>query len=214
MPGPIGWDDDELEPMLIIDDLSEARWPPPWDSGLLDSVFEKITAMHSSSADLRRFSEAHGSHAGGWRTVAAASGPFLKLGLTSSDWLFRALPRLIEAEANCQTDGSAVTHFDLRSDNICISRSGAKFIDWAEACLGNPAVDLGFWLPSLSYEGGPLPEALLPNAPDVAAWVSGFFAARAGLPDIPDAPFVRRVQREHLATALPWVTRALKLGDL
>lgn len=107
-----------------------------------------------------------------------------------------------------------MTHFDLRSDNICMSRTGAKFIDWAEACLGNLAVDLGFWLPSLNYEGGPPPEELLPNAPDVAAWVSGFFAARAGLPNIPDAPFVRRVQREQLSTALPWVARALTLGEI
>jgi len=49
-------------------------------------------------------------------------------------------------------------------------------------------------------------------APEVAAWVSGFFAARAGLPDIPDAPSARRVQREQLSTALPWAQRALHLG--
>jgi hypothetical protein len=89
-----------------------------------------------------------------------------------------------------------------------------KFINWAEACLGNPALDLGFWLPSLCFEGGPRLDELLPNSPEVAAWVSGFFAARAGLPEISDAPFVRRVQREQLSTSLPWVARALRLGDL
>ena len=51
----------------------------------------------------------------------------------------------------------------------------------------------------------------MPGAPEVAALVSGFFASRAGLPIIPDAPFVRRVQREQLSTALPWVQRALGL---
>jgi hypothetical protein len=44
--------------------------------------------------------------------------------------------------------------------------------------------------------------------------VSGFFAARAGLPDIPQAPFVRRLQREQLSTALPWVQRVLNLPPL
>jgi len=104
--------------------------------------------------------------------VAAAPAPFLSLKLTSSEWLAKALPRLVEAEAACATDGDALTHFDLRSDNICITGAGAKFIDWSAACLGNPDLDLGAWLPSLELEGGPAPEALLPGAPAVAAWIS------------------------------------------
>jgi hypothetical protein len=77
--------------------------------------------------------------------------------------------------------------------------------------VSNPQLDLGFWLPSLAYEGGPAPERILPDAPEVAAWVAGFFAARAGLPGISDAPRVRLVQRQQLATALPWAARALGL---
>ena len=84
-------------------------------------------------------------------------------------------------------------------------------IDWAEACCGNAALDLGAWLPSLAFEGGPLPEQLLPDRPEIAAWLCGYFAARAGLPTIPDAPRVRQVQREQLGTALPWMVRALAL---
>ncbi len=57
----------------------------------------------------------------------------------------------------------------------------------------------------------PQPEELLPDAPEIAAWVSGYFASRAGLPDIPSAPRVRKVQREQLSTALPWAIRALGL---
>jgi hypothetical protein len=64
---------------------------------------------------------------------------------------------------------------------------------------------------SLEAEGGPPPETLLPDRPDVAAWVSGYFASRAGLPPIPDAPQVRTVQRQQLAPALAWVSRALAL---
>lgn len=94
---------------------------------------------------------------------------------------------------------------------MCITERRALFVDWNHACLSNPQLDLGFWLPSLAYEGGPAPEHILPDAPDIAAWVSGFFAARAGLPGIPDAPQVRLVQRQQLATALPWAARALGL---
>ena len=74
--------------------------------------------------------------------------------------------------------------------------------------LGNPELDLGFWLPSLTAEGGPRPEAMLPKSPEMAARVGGFFAARAGLPVLPYAPRVRTVQLQQLRTALPWAARA------
>ena len=118
--------------------------------------------------------------------------------------------------------GDHLCHFDLRSDNLCLGNSPAGenapghalLIDWNGASLSNPSLDLGCWLPSLAREGGPLPEVLLPDAPEVAAWVSGFFAARAGLPVIPNAPRVRWIQQEQLHAALPWVVRALELPPL
>ncbi|HEX4198015.1 MAG TPA: aminoglycoside phosphotransferase family protein [Caulobacteraceae bacterium] len=214
MPKLLGWEDHPTEPVLIIEDLSGATWPPPWDARCLDAALAGIDAMHRTPADLHPMAEAHTSAKRGWATVAENPAPFLALGMASSDWLTRSLPRLIEAEAQCRLDGPALCHFDLRSDNMCIAGSGVKFIDWAEACLGDARLDLGFWLPSLAFEGGPKPQEILPDAPDVAAWVSGFFAALAGLPDIPGAPFVRRVQREQLSTALPWAVDALGLGEL
>ena len=121
------------------------------------------------------------------------------------------MPTLIAAETSAELAGDALTHLDLRSDNLCVTAEGVKFIDWAEACRSAADVDLGFFLPSLAYEGGPLPETIQPDRPDIAALTAGFFAARAGQPDIPLAPFVRRVQREQLSTALPWAIRALDL---
>jgi Phosphotransferase enzyme family len=211
-PRQIGWDDHPAEPLLIIEDLSGAGWPPPWDAATVEAVLAKIEAMHASKADLPPYAEVHAGREPGWAAVANAPTAFLSLGLVTRNWLTRALPALIEAAANCETAGDAVTHWDLRSDNICLRPAGgAVFIDWAEACLSNPRLDLGFWLPSLQHEGGPAPNDILPGAPEVAAWVPGFFAARAGLPDIPGAPFVRRVQREQLRTALPWSIHALGL---
>jgi thiamine kinase-like enzyme len=99
----------------------------------------------------------------------------------------------------------------LRSDNICLKDGRAVFVDWNGACLSNPRLDLGFWLPSLAYESGVEPERILPDAPEVAARVSGYFASRAGLPKIGDAPLVRVVQRRQLEMALPWAVRALGL---
>src|SRR6185369_11270682 len=134
--------------------------------------------------------EAHGDIGLNWQRVADDPAPFLSLGLADDRWLDAALPSLLEYEAQCSTAGHSLTHFDLRSDNVCITPRGAIFVDWNNACLSNPKFDLGFWLPSLEYEGGPEPERILPDAPEVAARVSGFFASKAGLPEISDAPRV------------------------
>ena len=79
---------------------------------------------------------------------------------------------------------------------------------------GQRAVRYRVLAAELAYEGGPSPEEAYPAANVFAARVAGFFAARAGEADIPDAPFVRRVQREQLSTALPWAVRVLGLPEL
>jgi hypothetical protein len=211
MPRLIAAEDHEHEPIFIIEDLSTHDWPPPWDHHKVDRVRAQIEAMHAAPAGLEAFAQVLNAIVGGWSAVAADPQPFLSLGIADQAWLDAALPALVAAEARCPTEGEALCHWDLRSDNLCLSSSRVLFVDWNLACRSNPALDLGFWLPSLEYEGGPAPERLLPNAPEVAAWVSGFFAARAGRPGIPDAPRVRLVQRQQLSTALPWAIRALGL---
>lgn len=214
MPNVVAWDSSEVEPILIIEDLSTHHWPPPWDDRRLEMACEQIETMHSTRVALAPFSEVHRESfvgAKGWQAVAADPEPFLSVGMVGRAWLDAALPQLLEDEARCSTEGDSLCHWDLRSDNMCFAADRAVFIDWNLACLSNPKLDLGFWLPSLAYEGGPLPEALLPDSPEIAAWVSGFFAGRAGLPVIPHAPRVRIVQRQQLETALPWAIRALGL---
>jgi hypothetical protein len=211
MPTFVGASVDPAEPVLVIEDLSSAEWPPPWSTPGLSIVLEQINEMHRTVSDLEVRTLLYDERNAGWPMVARDPAPFLSLGLTSREWLEKSLPPLIDAERRCQLDGSSLTHLDLRSDNICIHKGQVKFVDWAEAGTGNAAVDMGFFLPSLAFEGGPNPDEIMPSAPEVAALVSGFFAARAGLPSIPDAPFVRRVQLEQLSTALPWAQRALEL---
>jgi len=212
MPRLLAWDDHASHPMLVLEDLSDARWPPPWDPALVHAVVETLATLHRSAAKLPAFEDIYGQfEASGWADVAADPAAFLGLGLASGDWLEGALPQLLAREKMARTRGDSVIHFDVRSDNLCLSDRGVVLIDWNLACLGNGDLDLGFWLPSLESEGGPPPETLLPDRPDIAAWVSGFFAARAGLPLIPDAPHVRSVQRKQLVPALSWAARALGL---
>tara|TARA_R110002020_G_scaffold8652_4_gene34380 strand:- start:387 stop:1235 length:849 start_codon:yes stop_codon:yes gene_type:complete len=214
MPNFIGASADPAEPILVIEDLSSAEWPPPWSTRVLSDVLERINEMHRTASALEIRTLLYDERKAGWPTVARDPGPFLSTGLASREWLEKSLLTLIDAEESCQLNGSSVTHLDLRSDNICIQNGRVKFVDWAEAGTGNGAVDMGFFLPSLAFEGGPNPDEIMPSAPEIAALISGFFAARAGLPTIPDAPFVRRVQLQQLSTALPWAQRALKLPSV
>ena len=211
MPELVAWDEHATQPLLVLEDLSAGFWPPPWTPALVDEVREQLATLHRSQASLRTFAEVNGNPCDDWQSVADDPEPFLALGLASREWLERALPLLLRASAAVQTAGSEVVHFDVRSDNICRAARGIVFIDWNCACLGNGALDTGFWLPSLHAEGGPPPEEILPARPDIAASVSGYFAARAGLPTIVDAPRVRTVQLEQLVPALHWAARELEL---
>jgi hypothetical protein len=213
LPQYIASEDHPLHPLLIMEDLSMHHWPPPWDADLVDTALVGIDALHGLAVDVGTFAEIHGGGDGGWAAVARDPEPLISLGTVSADWLEHSLPALLAEEARCATQGDAFTHFDLRSDNMCFVSDRAVFIDWNCACRSNPKLDIGFWLPSLAAEGGPSPDAILPNAPEIAAWVSGFFAARAGLPVLPFAPRVREVQKVQLAEALPWAIRALDLSQ-
>jgi aminoglycoside phosphotransferase (APT) family kinase protein len=110
--------------------------------------------------------------------------------------------------------GEALTHCDVRSDNLCFLGDRVVLVDWNLTRQGHPSADLASWLPSLETEGGPAPETILPQGAPFAALLSGYFASRAGRPIIPDAPLVRKVQLEQLHSALPWAVRALGLPPL
>jgi hypothetical protein len=212
LPELLAWIDDKEHPVLVLDDLSEAIWPPPWTGNQVPRVLETLREVAATTpppgldslANLRDYLT-------GWPVVAEDPTPFLSLGLCSLPWLERALPELIAAEGAFVLAGNALVHFDVRSDNICFTDERTLLVDWNGAVVGNPVIDLAAWLPSLHAEGGPAPEELLPGAPEAAALVGGFFAARAGLPQIERARRVREVQLAQLRAALPWAARALGL---
>ena len=214
VPELLGFEDHESEPLLCIENLCGADWPPPWDAARVEAVLATFDELHARSWDGPTFAERHPGGLRGWSVVAEDPGPFLGLGFADEGWLERALPVLLEHEQRVEQSGDSLTHFDLRSDNLCLRDGRALLVDWSGACVGNPELDTAFFLPSLHAEGGPPPEQVLPHAAPSAALVSGFFAKCAGLPAIPDAPRVRRVQLEQLETALPWAIRALDLPEL
>jgi hypothetical protein len=209
----IGWDDDGgPSPLLVLQDLSGSRWPPPWQPGMVDSVLAMLAevAAHPVLDGLTPVSDLSYMD-GNWAEVAADPQPLLGLGMCSAGWLERALPVLLDAADLGLYGGAALMHLDVRSDNMCFPPGRTVLFDWNLAAVGNPEFDVAFWLPSLALEGGPQPDEVAAVSPGVAGLVAGFFASRAGLPLIPQAPLVRDIQRRQLAVALPWAARTLDL---
>lgn len=210
MPEVYGWDAAE-PPVLVLCDLSIHAWPPPWTTNRVDRVLQVIDSVHSASAQLPQYAEAQDADEDWWGRISAAPEAFLRLDVARPDWFHRNVGVLAARARTVSCAGSSVTHYDLRSDNLCFSSTRTYLVDWSHACLGNPRLDLALFLPNLAVEGGPLPEVILPADPAAASWVAGFFAWHASKPHIPTAPAVRTMQRRLLEAALPWAARELDL---
>jgi hypothetical protein len=208
----LGWRDGE-RPVLLLEDLSAAHWPPPWRAGDVDAVLTTLELIAVTPAPAgvvrRRAEELLTVH--NWPDVEQDPAPFLSLRLCSEDWLAGALPVLLEATANAPFAGESLLHLDVRSDNLCLRDGRALLVDWNWAHVGNPLLDVAGWLPSLAAEGGPAPEEVSPEAGVFASFMAGFFASCAAQPAPATAPRVRIVQQEQLRVALPWAARSLDL---
>ncbi len=200
-------------PLLVLEDLGEAHWPPPWRVGDVEAVKSALAEIAAATPPARLERVPRGTLAFEWREVERDPEPFLSLGVCTRAWLDANLARLREAAERAPFEGSALLHLDVRSDNIALRDGRAVLVDWNWACTGNALLDTVAWAPSLQVEGGPPPEDVVDaeGVPELAAALAGFFAARAGLAPPATAPRVRIVQREQLAVALPWAARALGL---
>lgn len=205
--------DDADPPLIVLEDLSKGRWPPPWGETSIRAVRDTLARIASTPAPavLPPATEKRELLTGGWAEIEGDPEPFLSLAVCSAGWLERVLPVLRAASETAPIDGDALLHLDVRSDNICLTDRGAVLVDWNWAHKGNPDLDVACWLPSLKLEGGPQPEEILRGAGGFAAMLAGFFGCRAGLPPPATAPHVRRIQVEQLRVALPWAARELDL---
>jgi len=203
--------------VLVLEDLRHGHWPPPWRDGDVGRVVDGLAALaaHSPPADaVDLVTAAHGMlHV--WSAVAESPDGFLSLGLCSRQWFDRALDTILAAEAAGTLDGAALVHFDVRSDNLCLLDGDGRVVvvDWNGTSRGRDDFDLHCLAQSVHAEGGPPPEALVPDAdPSLVTMLTGYFACNAPKPRIPDAPRVRDIQLAQLRVCLPWMTRLLGLS--
>jgi hypothetical protein len=216
MPAFHGADEGD-PPVLVLEDLSNCFSAPPWTDSKIAAVLALIGELRATPAppELGSAERYRADWTGRWERVAADPEPFLALGLCSREWLAGALPTLSAAAQAAPLGGEVLVHTDIRSDNLAFVDGGAKLVDWNWASAGHPKLDLACWLPSLHAEGGPPPEALMPEGgAELAAMLAGVWGAAAGLPPPPTAPDVRAAQLAQLRVALPWAARQLGLEDV
>jgi thiamine kinase-like enzyme len=213
MPSFVGADGGD-PPILVLEDLSGCFSAPPWTEAKIAAVLDVVERLRATTPppELGSAERYRADWSGRWEKVAADPEPFLALGLCSRRWLEESLPALSAAAEAAPLAGDVLTHIDIRSDNLAFVGGAAKLVDWNFGCAGHPQLDLACWLPSLHAEGGPPPEALMPEGGgEFAALLAGVWAAVAGLPPPPTAPGVRAVQLAQLRVVLPWAARELGL---
>jgi hypothetical protein len=215
LPELVGHGEHEGLPLLVLEDLGDAHWPPPWRDGDVDAVRRALAEIAGTTPPVGLERVPRDTLAFEWREVERDPAPFLSAGLCTQAWLDEHLPALRSAAERAPFNGSALLHLDVRSDNIALRSGRAVLVDWNWACTGNALLDVVAWAPSLHTEGGPPPEEVVDGegVAEIAAVLAGFWAARVGRPPPPTGPRVRIVQREQLTVALPWAARALGLPE-
>lgn len=138
-------------------------------------------------------------------------------------WLGRHIESFVQLESMAAQLGGPFSwiHQDIRSDNILFKEDTEILLaDWPYLGYGPILIDVAFFLPSVWGEGGPSAmgglreyerqSGLYFSERDIqiaVATVAGFFAARAGEPEIPGLPRLRWVQRLQLFPSLEWLSQ-------
>jgi Ser/Thr protein kinase RdoA (MazF antagonist) len=214
LPVVRAWEDDGTLPFVVLEDLSGAVWQASWTPDRITRVLDTLRQVTATRAPgwLPALEDRRPSLSG-WARVQQDPEPFLRLGLCSAAWLAESIDALVATEARVQLSGDELVHGDVRSDNLCFVGDRIVLVDWNWACRGNGIVDVAAWLPSLHLEGGPLPDSVLPEHPHFAAMISGYFAARAGLPVAQASTHIPAFQGAQLQVAFAWAVRALRLRE-
>jgi phosphotransferase family enzyme len=222
--------------LIVLEAVERAQAVPPWTPDAVERVMALIAAFHAATPpqaeealkDLRA-SDLIG-RARNWHSLTeqGVRDGFVALFADTDaarEWLDANLEKLIALNARVAECGGPQgwIHADIRSDNLIFARGGRlALIDWAVLSRGPQLLDTAFFLPSLEGEGGPRCAEGLKlyeratgvrfAAGDIAlaaTTVAGFFAARAGEPEIAALPRLRWVQRLQLFPALDWMCAVL-----
>jgi aminoglycoside phosphotransferase (APT) family kinase protein len=229
-PRYLGMAEEDGWTLAVLEFAARGKAVPPWSAADAQRAIEHVAAFHGATparvaTELRDIMSsdllAKGSN---WHSLndARVRGSFVQLFAepdSAERWLRAHLNTLIGLKAQVPGGPRSWVHMDIRSDNFVFADDGRLLlVDWPVLSYGPRLLDIAFFLPSLEGEGGPAcadglsryaaAAGLTFAAADLAiatATVAGFFAARAGEPEIAALPRLRWIQKLQLFPALGWM---------
>jgi aminoglycoside phosphotransferase (APT) family kinase protein len=224
------WSYDEGGWVAMIFEYIDGRQPvQPWRGDELDRVTDALVALSIAltpsplpAASIGTAGEVFSTNLCGWRRLRDEQ-PSQVAYLDS--WSSRNLDALVALEmaAPPHVAGNTLLNLDVRADNILLTADRVWFVDWPLACIGAAWVDVVFFAPSVTMQGGPPPEKLIARHPAcqtadpdaitaAVAAVAGFFTHRAMQPPPPGLPTVRAFQAAQGVVARRWVAERAGLS--
>jgi hypothetical protein len=209
-PQLLGWHDDDDLVVEVLEDLSAARWPPPYPANI-DSAFAALdlVADHAVPNGLPSLTIPAERR---WPTIANDPQPLLDLNVCTAQWLDRALEHLVGAEASFDPVGNRLVHNDIWAGNVAFVDGRCVLIDWSEAHRGSRWVDVGFLTLSLRSEAGPGTTERFPGDAGFVGWWSADLACRllGGLEPWIDTSILPGLHQD-LVAALAWASELFDL---
>lgn len=221
------WSYDEGEGgwiVLVFDEAQGNHPAQPWQSAELNQVLDALVVLNTAltpsplaPTNVRLAQDLFKDEHGGWIRLATEE-PSRLVGLDA--WSRRHFDALIELEATAPAAvvGNTLLHFDTRADNLLLAPDHVWFVDWPHACIGAAWIDVAFFAPSVTMQGGPAPELVCmhhpayraadPDALTAAiASIAGFFIHRSLQPPPPGIPTVRAFQAAQGVIARTWLAQ-------
>jgi aminoglycoside phosphotransferase len=211
---------------LFLEEVKGRTPRLPWNSRELNRVVQAIESLAElftpapfAAPTLKR--RYRGSFTR-WRELAEAHRRGIDSLLDLDPWARGHLAGLVELEERFPlvVKGSTLLHFDLRADNILVTRDRIFFVDWPWACVGAEWIDLAGFLPSVAMQGGPSPWTIFDKSRlargaktddvnSVLAALTGFLLGNARKPPPPGLSTLRPFQRAQGVEALAWLRHRL-----
>jgi hypothetical protein len=165
--------DDDLASVLVIEDLSRARWGVPLEVQDVELLRDALLALADvmAPAGLPALELRHQ-----WRALARDPSVLGATGLADEAWFSRCLPDLIGAEAMIDVTGDRLVHGDLFLQNWCRVDRGAVIVDWAHPWRGNAHFSLAWGEAGVRAAGGPGGVVVPPGCASWAVFIAGQIA--------------------------------------
>lgn len=168
MPRVVGFSEASL-PMLVLEDLSDAHWPPPWPD--VDALFATIDQLEAVQAGAE-MPPLRNDRLPTWEAVMANRDAVAKLGNVSEDWLEHVAPVLSRSASQASVEGDSLVHADIWRANVCFADHGVVLIDWAGAARGNSDFDRAITVLDVYVTTDALPRHPWPSRPAMASVIA------------------------------------------